>query len=276
MPYYPRLNILYTSIPCTASDEVNKTLITHEIFDGEQQPEEVYNKLIYESKYKKREDFKHHQTWEMVIKYPQAFDSKQFCVVRNPYERAVCLFFDLTKTSKYFIDFLPHKNDSIKTIQRKFEDFFVQFKMFKNFNQGIGIEHIEFLLYEFDFPDKEKMGSVFFKNTLFQDTRLSLQLEMIRTDFRKNLRFFGQKYSYDLNRPEVIKYEELEKSLKRFSPQIFKNFKLTDNKSFRSKSGVDYPLNFFYNKRTRLLVGEYYEPDFDFFHYSPKLDLIRA
>lgn len=273
MPYFPNLNIKYLSIPGTGSEAIVRTLLKFELFEGLEQEEDVYNSIIYSKKFVKKEEFKHLQLWELFWKYPDAFDAKDFTVIRHPYDRIIAIFFDLINTSQDFKKFKIEKNDSVKIIQEKFEKFVLHFKMFKNFNQGIGIEHIEYILSELNYPEKQKMALHFLRNNMFTDTRFSLQMEMIRSDHRQHLRFFKKKESMDFNKIKIIKYENLKSGLLEFDPVIFSNISCP-YKSFKKQSGITYPSNYFFNKLTKKLIAEYYEPDFYHFHYNPDIELV--
>ena len=112
MAFFPKLNIIYNSIPSTGSDYIHKRLISHEIFDGVEQDDSIYNNIIYQSKYTKNKDFFHMPNWEYNVLYPDSFDSYQFSVVRNPYDRVISMFFDLTKTNKDYAKYIPKNKDA--------------------------------------------------------------------------------------------------------------------------------------------------------------------
>lgn len=274
MPYFPKLNINFVSIPSNAGITICQVLLKHELFNGQDQEEDVYDSIIFQNKYvAKNSDFENIHSGSLYYRYPQAPEAVMFSVVRNPFTRMVSLFYDLTYSQGDFHHLRLSLTDNKTDIQNKFLNFILLFKDIKNMQAGIGLANLEAMTEALNFPDRDKL--IRFIPSRYTDTRYHPQHSFFFKDWMNNIHYLNK--NPEKKKINFLRYERVDEDLKSIFPKLFEN-KLkyityskkifdVETKSFKSLPKIDYVD--FYNEKSLFYVREIYEEDFFRFHYSP-------
>lgn len=274
MPYFPKLNINFVSIPSNAGIPICHALLKHDVFNGEDQDEDLYDSIIFQNKYvTKNSDFENMHCGSLYYRYPQAPEAVMFSVVRNPFTRMVSLFYDFTYSQNDFRHLRLLPTDKKTDIQNKFLNFVLLFKDIKNMQAGIGLANLEAMTEALNFPDRDKL--IRFIPSRYTDTRYHPQHSFFFKDWMNSIHYLNK--NPDKKKIHFLRYERLEQDLQHMFPKLFEN-KLKyisyskkifnpETKSFEDSPKIDYAD--FYNEKTFFYIKEIYEEDFFRFHYSP-------